>query len=254
MNFEKELSEKISTTNFNALEESLEVSKDFFHKIFLDEFDWSLVIKLSVIIEAAVDRLLKIYFENLPEKFISKLNINGSTGKIQLLLDLNLITQSEKIRILEITKIRNKFAHRIEFIDKNIAQYYLNLNPDEAHNFFDKLITGKNNSNSPTKSKSSEKVVLSENALRMIFFTACIISLISITDTWQKLISENMAAEAPTLINQFKNARNSEEKEVLRRKLMNLLEKLENHPRRLIEINKKGLLNDSTAPKPSPAA
>lgn len=46
-----------------------------------------------------------------------------------------------------------------------------------------------------------------------------------------------MAAEAPTLINQFKYAKNSEEKEVLGKKLMHLLEKLENHPRRLIEIN-----------------
>jgi hypothetical protein len=251
IDLEKELAGKISTTNFNALEESLGVSKDFFHKIFLDEFDWSLVIKLSVIIEAALDRLLKIYFENLPEKFISKLNINGSTGKIQLLLDLNLINQSEKNRIIEIIKIRNKFAHRIEFIDKNIFQYYLKLDPDESYNFFQKLITGKNNSN---KSNSSEETDLNENTIRIIFFTACIISLISITDTWQKLISEKMAAEAPILINQFKNSRNSEEKEVLRKKLMHLLEKLENHPRRLIEINNKGLFNDSTAPKPSPAA
>ncbi|WP_146180890.1 hypothetical protein [Limnohabitans sp. 2KL-17] len=68
------------------------------------------------------------------------------------------------------------------------------------------------------------------------------------------MIAEKMAAEAPTLINQFKNSRNSEEKEVLRKKLINLLEKLENHPRRLIEIKNTDLLNDSTAPKPSPAA
>ncbi|PUE60961.1 hypothetical protein B9Z45_06500 [Limnohabitans sp. 2KL-17] len=127
---EKELTEKISTTNFNALEESLGVSKNFFQKIFQDEFDWSLVIKLCVIIKAAADRLLKIYFDDLPEKFISKLNINGPTGKIQLLIDLNLINQTEKIRIIEIIKIRNKFAHRIEFIDKNIFQYYLTLSPD----------------------------------------------------------------------------------------------------------------------------
>jgi hypothetical protein len=251
IDLEKKLSGKILATNFNALEESLGISKDFFHKIFLDEFDWSLVIKLSVIIEAALDRLLKIYFENLPESFISKLNINGSTGKIQLLLDLNLINQSERNRIIEIIKIRNKFAHRIEFIDKTIFQYYLKLNPDESYNFFDKLLTGKNKSN---KSNSSEGAAVDENTLRIIFFTACIISLISITDTWQNLISEKMAAEAPTLINQFKNSRNSEEKEVLRKKLMHLLEKLENHPRRLIEINNKVLLDNSTAPKPPPAA
>ena len=248
---EKELTEKISTTNFNALEESLGVSKNFFQKIFQDEFDWSLVIKLCVIIEAAADRLLNIYFEDLPEKFISKLNINGSTGKIQLLLDLNLITQTEKIRITEIVKIRNKFAHRIEFIDKNILQYYLNLNPNESHHFFHKIITGGNN---PNKPNLSEESVSSINSLRLIFFTACIISLISITDTWQKLIAEKMAAKAPTLIAQFKNAQNSEEKEVLRKKLINLIEKLENHPRRLIEIKNTDLLNDSTAPKPSPAA
>lgn len=248
---EKKLTEKISNTNFNALEESLGVSRDFFHKIFLDEFDWSLVIKLCVIIEAAADRLLKIYFQNLPEKFISKLNINGSTGKIQLLLDLNLISQSEKIRITEIVKIRNKFAHRIEFIDKNIFQYYLTLSPDESHNFCHKLITGGNN---PNKPDPTEESVSSIKSLRLIFFTACIISLISITDTWQKLIADKMATEAPTLINQFKNARNSDEKEILRKKLMDLLEKLENHPRRLIEIKNTNLLNDSITLKPTPAA
>lgn len=250
IDLEKELTEKISAINFNALEESLGVSENFFQKTFQDEFDWSLVIKLCVIIEAAVDRLLKIYFEDLPEKFISKLNLNGSTGKIQLLLDLNLIKKTEKIRITEIVKVRNKFAHNIEFIDKNIFQCYSNLNPNESHNFFHKLITGENN---PNKPDPSEEPASSINTLRLIFFTACIISLISITDTWQKLIAEKMAAEAPTLINQFKNARNSEEKEVLRNKLINLLEKLENHPMRLIEIKKTDLLNGSTAPKPSPA-
>ena len=248
---EKEISEKILTTNFIALEESLGLSKDFFHKIFSDEFDWSLVIKLSVIIEAAIDRLLKIYFENLPENFISKLNINGSAGKIQLLSDLSLINQQEKNRIIEIFKIRNKFAHRIEFIEKNILQYYLKLNQEESQNFFQRLLTGENNPNKPNPLKEQ---ISNTNTPRIIFFTACIISLILITNIWQRLIAEKMMAEAPTLMYQLDNSIHPGERELIRKKLMNLLEKLEDHPWRLIEIDNKASFNDSTAPTPSPAA
>lgn len=126
------------------LQEKLMLHPDFFEKL-LEEDDWSFVIKLHALIEAAVGSLLLYHLEEPKlERIISRLELGNKTfGKLAFLKDLELLGDTYRRYIFSLSELRNEFVHNVhncntslkgmvEVMDrKAIKTFALNFSPLE---------------------------------------------------------------------------------------------------------------------------
>lgn len=127
------------------LQEKLLLPDNFFKKL-LDEDDWSFIIKLHALIEAACGSLLLYHFDE-PElkNIISRLELsNKTTGKIAFLKELGLLGETNRRFVSSLSEWRNKFVHNVQNcnsklqdildnMDKNaIKKFALDFSPLEA--------------------------------------------------------------------------------------------------------------------------
>ena len=106
------------------LENELGVPDGFFYKL-RDEDDWSFVVKLQSLVEAAVTHLLEERFgEPCLGEVFSQLEIsNNKTGKIAFLSALNLMDKHNLKYIKQLSELRNKLIHNISNIQFSIEEY-----------------------------------------------------------------------------------------------------------------------------------
>lgn len=104
--------------------------------------DWEFAIKLMVILESALGRVIA---ENLHNAAVSDhcqyLNINGRTGKVALAQSLKLIDDAEKKTFLALADIRNSFAHRLENIAGNLSDFASRMSADQLSKIFKACLT-----------------------------------------------------------------------------------------------------------------
>lgn len=115
----KSLSELFS---LSQLEKSLDLPERFLEKLVAED-DWSFVIKLHALIEAALSYLLTetVGEPRLLEVF-SRIELsNSQTGKLVLAKHLDLIDSDTRQFIRNVSEIRNQFVH-------NVANVNLSLN------------------------------------------------------------------------------------------------------------------------------
>ena len=119
--FEQELRQKISKRDLFGIEKTLGLPRQLFASLLDEPSDWSFVIKLAVILEAAVTQVIASRLDT-PElqRHLARLNLNGRTGKLQLAIDLGVIDQIVASKIRAISEIRNTFAHDVTIINKSL--------------------------------------------------------------------------------------------------------------------------------------
>lgn len=120
------------------------VPEEFFSNL-LKENDWSFVIKLHALIEAACTQLL-IHHLNNPSlaDIISRIELSDKTkGKLALLKATNLLNKEYRTYINSLSEIRNKFVHDVrncvlslddllsQMDEKKFNEFTLNFSPYE---------------------------------------------------------------------------------------------------------------------------
>lgn len=97
------------------LQEKLNLPKDFFKNL-LQEDDWSFIIKLHALIEAACGSLLLYHFDEPGLKtIISRLELsNKTTGKIAFLKELELLGDNNRRFVSSLSEWRNNFVHNVQ--------------------------------------------------------------------------------------------------------------------------------------------
>lgn len=127
------------------LQEKLNLPQDFFKNL-LEEDDWSFIIKLHALIEAACSSLLLHYFEEPSLKnIISRLELsNKATGKIAFLKELDLLGDTHRRFVSSLSEWRNYFVHNVqncnsklqEIVDamdkETIKKFTLDFSPNES--------------------------------------------------------------------------------------------------------------------------
>jgi len=96
------------------LESKVSVRPGFFAAL-LDEDDWSFVIKLHALFEAACTHLLLFHFKE-PQlaEVISRLELsNKTTGKVAFLSNLELLGKEARRLIAELSELRNRLVHDV---------------------------------------------------------------------------------------------------------------------------------------------
>lgn len=135
----------MSNENFdgpvNELIQTLGLKPDFFNSL-IKEDDWSFILKLHALIEAAATHLLVEEFgkEELGNIF-SKMELSEKNkGKIAFIKELNLLDDKYRQFIRKLSEIRNFFIHEIKNVELSIESYLKKLDPQQKTSFF-KAIT-----------------------------------------------------------------------------------------------------------------
>lgn len=119
--FEEELRQRMSKQDIFGIEKTLGLPRQLFASLLDEPSDWSFVIKLAVILEAALTQVIASQLDT-PElqRHLAGLNLDGRTGKLQLALDLGVINQIVASKIRAISEMRNTFAHDVTIINKSL--------------------------------------------------------------------------------------------------------------------------------------
>lgn len=119
------------------LEKDIGVPQDFFEGL-LKEDDWSFVIKLHALFEAAVNHLLIEVLDG-PElrSVISRLALNNpSTGRLAYLKNMKLL-DSHSLRFLQrLSELRNRFVHDVGNVDVDLNQFFSGLDSKSQQRFY----------------------------------------------------------------------------------------------------------------------
>jgi len=108
----------------SELEELLDLPKNFYLGL-LKEDDWSFVIKLSAVFEAAGTQALaaKLQHKEIEDSFAQLDQAHPKYGKVALMYKLNIINQEQQKFLLKLAELRNKLVHNIAEISFNLEHY-----------------------------------------------------------------------------------------------------------------------------------
>lgn len=125
-----------STSAIHDLEEKIGLETGFFTALY-DEDDWSFVIKLHALLEAACTHLLLFHF-NEPElaDLFARLELSGKTvGKTVFLGKLGLLGKEWRRFVSALSELRNDLVHDIRQSTFSLAQFVESLDPTAVKNF-----------------------------------------------------------------------------------------------------------------------
>ena len=118
------------------LELRIGAKKGFFGKIF-DEDDWSFIVKLHTLVEAACTHLLLFHFrEPRLSNVIARLELNNNTtGKLAFLKNLDLLGKNNRRYIRALSELRNSLVHDVRNTVFSLEKMVNSLSSKELKNF-----------------------------------------------------------------------------------------------------------------------
>lgn len=124
------------------IEAKLGIPNGYFLSLRQDGTDWEFAIKLMVLLEAALGRIIAEHLHNPAiNDHCESLNINGRSGKVTLAEALGIIDDTERRTFMVLADIRNAFAHKVENIAGNLHDFGARLEPDHLQNILKACLT-----------------------------------------------------------------------------------------------------------------
>jgi hypothetical protein len=124
------------------IEAKLGIPIGYYLSLRQDGTDWEFAIKLVVLLEAALGRVIAEHLHNSAiNDHCESLNMGGRTGKVALAKALGIIGEAEHRTFLTLTEIRNAFAHRVENIAGNLHEFGGRLEPRRLEQFLKSCLT-----------------------------------------------------------------------------------------------------------------
>lgn len=120
------------------LEERIGVSPGLFDRLDAeDDTDWSFIIKLHALIEAAISHLLTTELRRGElEKLFARMDIsNKQTGKAAFVEALGLLDKPARTFMHSLSTLRNSLVHDVRNIDFNLEIYVSKMNDHKKRQF-----------------------------------------------------------------------------------------------------------------------
>ena len=119
-----------------SLQDKLCLPIDFFKKL-LEEDDWSFIIKLHALIEAAcTDLLLHHLDEPNLKNIISRLELsNRTSGKLAFIKELDLLGATSRRYISALSEWRNNFVHNVQNCSASLDKIIIAMDRNEIKKF-----------------------------------------------------------------------------------------------------------------------
>lgn len=91
---------------------------------YLKDDDWSLIIKLHALLEAAMSQLLVSKIDRSIKAVIERLPLSdNSIGKGRMALEMGLISESQYRFLRKFSELRNSLVHKVENVDFDLKAY-----------------------------------------------------------------------------------------------------------------------------------
>jgi energy-converting hydrogenase A subunit M len=125
----------------SRVEKELGFPADFMINL-LREDDWSFLIKIHAVIEAAITKTLCSHLDPKLISIFEQLELNDSrTGKTAFAKSLLLLTCEQRQFITELSKVRNKVVHDIKRVSFKFSDFVKELDKNQRKNFIDAIIS-----------------------------------------------------------------------------------------------------------------
>ena len=194
----------------NEFEDRLGLPKGFYTHL-LNEDDWSFVIKISALIEAACTHVLsyKFRYPELEDNFSYLEQGNRKVGRIVLLTKSNALYEDQAKVLFSLAELRNTLTHNIKNTNFNFDKYIENLDKNQKNKFVSEFATGVNDEIVINEVVVKKAIFVLENPKLAIWLTcheiiACLYIEIEKTHIATKLIDfgeleglKNQASGAP---------------------------------------------------------
>jgi uncharacterized protein YutE (UPF0331/DUF86 family) len=127
---------------------------------FLQEDDWSFVIKSHALLEAAVTQMLVEHLgESKLKRYIERLPLSDSQmGKIVIAKQLGLLDEKQRKFIRWFSELRNILVHKIENVNFDILEHYQQLDNNQKKVWSDILSCGSKDEESVTEFRKSIEI------------------------------------------------------------------------------------------------
>lgn len=120
------------------LESKLGISPGFFQSLDGESGnDWSFIIKVHALIEAAISHLLTEHLQQPElEGVFSRLDMsNKATGKVAFIKALGLLAEPERRFVSSLSELRNKLVHDVRNVNFDLAEDVEKMNPKNQEIF-----------------------------------------------------------------------------------------------------------------------
>jgi hypothetical protein len=158
------------------LENKVGLPQNFFHNL-TGEDDWSFVIKLNALFEAASTHLLvsKLNVPELENNFTYLDFGNQKFGKVALLKKLECISKDEAKFLQVIFELRNMLAHNIKNVNFQFSEYIESLDKNQKKSFVKAIKCGRETIQWNCTEQPREKYILSHPKILIIIVASDIL-------------------------------------------------------------------------------
>ena len=159
--------------DINDFEVKLGLPTGFYQNL-IKEDDWSFVIKLSALFEAACTHILatKLRAPELESAFSYLEQANTKYGKIVLLKELGAINEYQYRFLNNLATLRNSLAHSIKNVSFTFDEYTKTLDKNQKKSFISSYAYNCNDEPELKGKKIPKDEFILSNAKEMIWFTA----------------------------------------------------------------------------------
>ena len=131
-----EYSEDTVEGSIRVLEKNLSIREGFLESLKRED-DWSFIIKVHALLEAAISHLLceALGHKQLSEVFSFIELSNKRSGKIAFVKALSLLDKPDRRFIISLSELRNQLVHDISNVDLDLKKYVDSLSPEKFKSF-----------------------------------------------------------------------------------------------------------------------
>lgn len=183
------------------LETSFSLNKGFFENLYTED-DWSFIIKLNALFEAAISDLITTALKDERlHKFASNLHLaDKEKGKLAILKDLNLVPASFRGYILKLASLRNKIVHNVSHVSIDLCDYFKRGN--NASSYAKEFSLGISNINFDSKDLSNTQYFLNDPK-QYVWLTSLICLAIIRVRQYQIAEKKNLRSELAQKENEY---------------------------------------------------
>jgi hypothetical protein len=122
---------------------SIGLTPGFLEKISAEPSDWSFVVKVHALIDAALVHLIvEALGKPALSDIIGRLSFEGPTGKVAIVKTLELLPVRSIAFLRRLNTIRNRFSHDVTNIELKLEDIIINEKPSEAEPVWRDLARG----------------------------------------------------------------------------------------------------------------
>lgn len=175
-----EIRQRVAQHNLSDIGRTLGLNERVILDLIDEPSDWSFVVKLAVIVEAALTQAIasRLDTDEL-QQHLNRLSVGGRTGKIQLASDLGIIGPKAAARLKSIASLRNVFAHDVSVIGLSLGVHVESLQKSENQRLSATLLGIDGNEKPPSPT------LMSAQEARHVVWVAGVLSLLDLSRAYR---------------------------------------------------------------------